>query len=92
MCDVLQAVCVMWYRHVALMCDVLQACTGGGCQVSNASVATTAESSPEGIAVPVVTSPSPSQLLVTWTPPQFPNGNVSISVCVCVCMYECMCA
>ena len=67
--------------------------------VSNASAATTAESSPEGIAAPVVTSPSSSQLLVTWTPPQFPNGSlplcvcvcVSVSVCVCVCVYRYVC-
>ncbi|XP_025090014.1 usherin-like [Pomacea canaliculata] len=52
------------------------ACTGGGCTVSNATSATTAESAPDGVAAPVVTSPSPSQLLVTWQEPEFPNGRI----------------
>ncbi|XP_076463865.1 usherin-like [Babylonia areolata] len=53
------------------------ACTGGGCTVSNSSVATTAESSPEGIADPVVNATSSSQLVVTWTAPQLPNGVIT---------------
>ena len=53
---------------------VFQACTGGGCTVSEASEATTLESAPEGIPDPVVTSPSPEQLLVQWGPPSLPNG------------------
>lgn len=64
-----------FYQHLKYHCLLLvQACTGGGCTVSNATSATTAESAPDGVAAPVVTSPSPSQLLVTWQEPEFPNG------------------
>ncbi|KAK7487113.1 hypothetical protein BaRGS_00021608, partial [Batillaria attramentaria] len=52
------------------------ACTGGGCAISNASRATTEESSPEGVPAPVVTSPNSSRLTVIWDEPEFPNGQI----------------
>lgn len=54
---------------------LLQACTGGGCTLGNATSATTEESAPDGVSAPVVTSPSPSELYITWDPPQYPNGE-----------------
>ncbi|KAK7504941.1 hypothetical protein BaRGS_00003969 [Batillaria attramentaria] len=52
------------------------ACTGGGCAISNASRATTEESSPEGVPAPIVTSPNSSRLTVIWDEPEFPNGQI----------------
>ena len=46
----------------------------GGCTESEPSVITTEESAPGLVAPPVVTSPSPSQLQVTWEVPGLPNG------------------
>ena len=58
-----------------VICKILfQACTGGGCTTSEASNVTTTESAPAGIQGPVITSPSPSQLHVTWKEPLQPNG------------------
>ncbi|XP_048258912.1 usherin-like [Haliotis rufescens] len=54
----------------------LAACTGGGCRRSDPSSVTTEESAPDGVPAPVVTSPSPSELFVTWTVPQQPNGAI----------------
>ena len=53
---------------------VFQACTGGGCTVSEAGTATTVESAPGGVGDPIATSPTPSELLVTWSVPKYPNG------------------
>ncbi|ELU01149.1 hypothetical protein CAPTEDRAFT_219707 [Capitella teleta] len=52
------------------------ACTGGGCRSSVSSNATTEESAPEGVLEPIVVSPSPSELNVTWLEPMFPNGII----------------
>ena len=56
-----------------------QACTDGGCHLSEPSAAATDESAPEDIPDPLVVSPSPSQLLVTWQPPGWPNGQFLFS-------------
>lgn len=53
------------------------ACTFGGCSVSKSSSAQTEESAPDGIIKPNVTSPSPSELNVTWSPPKLTNGVIT---------------
>ncbi|XP_064622303.1 usherin-like [Lineus longissimus] len=55
----------------------LSACTGGGCTTSSPSNATTEEDSPEGVPAPVVVSPSPYELIITWGIPQYPNGEIT---------------
>ncbi|CAH1791583.1 unnamed protein product, partial [Owenia fusiformis] len=52
------------------------ACTGGGCTKSEPSLATTEESAPEDVFDPTWTSPSPSELYITWQIPGLPNGNI----------------
>jgi len=53
---------------------LLQACTSGGCTVSNATSAMTSQGIPQGVPDPVITSPSPSQLVISWGIPSSPNG------------------
>ncbi|KAM5300669.1 usherin [Glossophaga mutica] len=55
----------------------LGACTGGGCALSGASEAQTAESAPEGVAAPSAHSYSPRSFNVSWTEPQYPNGVIT---------------
>ncbi|XP_016124971.1 usherin [Sinocyclocheilus grahami] len=55
----------------------IAACTGGGCTLSNPSVAHTEESSPEEVPAPNILSLSPYSLNVSWTPPRKPNGVIS---------------
>ncbi|XP_041351149.1 usherin-like [Gigantopelta aegis] len=54
----------------------LAACTGGGCMTSDPSNVTTDEGAPEGVPDPIITSPSPSELMVVWGEPTAPNGMV----------------
>ncbi|XP_060070524.1 usherin-like [Ylistrum balloti] len=54
----------------------LSACTMGGCTLSKASEVLTEESAPEGVPDPVITSPSPQEILVTWGVPSLPNGHI----------------
>uniref|UniRef100_A0A2C9JJ39 Usherin n=1 Tax=Biomphalaria glabrata TaxID=6526 RepID=A0A2C9JJ39_BIOGL len=54
----------------------LGACTGGGCTVGQPASATTKESAPDGVPLPVVVALSTSELLVTWDPPKYPNGAI----------------
>ncbi|CAD5123124.1 DgyrCDS11497 [Dimorphilus gyrociliatus] len=53
------------------------ACTFGGCSISQSSSAKTEESAPDGIVNPNVTSPSSSELNVTWSPPSLTNGVIT---------------
>uniref|UniRef100_A0A8C1J3X3 Usherin n=1 Tax=Cyprinus carpio TaxID=7962 RepID=A0A8C1J3X3_CYPCA len=55
----------------------IAACTGGGCTLSDPSVAHTEESSPEEVPAPNILSLSPYSLNVSWTPPRKPNGVIS---------------
>ncbi|RXN20724.1 usherin [Labeo rohita] len=55
----------------------IAACTGGGCTLSDPSVAHTEESSPEEVPAPNILSLSPHSLNVSWTPPRKPNGVIS---------------
>ncbi|XP_054432559.1 LOW QUALITY PROTEIN: usherin [Pteronotus mesoamericanus] len=55
----------------------LGACTAGGCAVSGASEAQTAEGVPEGVAAPSAHSHSPYSFNVSWTEPQHPNGVIT---------------
>lgn len=55
---------------------VVQACTSGGCSLSPSVLAQTSEAQPVGLAPPMVRSLSESSILVTWTPPSTPNGNI----------------
>ncbi|XP_045715406.1 usherin [Phyllostomus hastatus] len=55
----------------------LGACTGGGCALSGASEAWTAESAPEGVAAPSAHSYSPRSYNVSWTEPRHPNGVIT---------------
>ncbi|XP_052001042.1 usherin [Xyrauchen texanus] len=55
----------------------IAACTGGGCTLSDPSVAHTEESSPEEVPAPSILSLSPHSLNVSWTPPLKPNGVIS---------------
>ncbi|XP_022099403.1 usherin-like isoform X2 [Acanthaster planci] len=55
----------------------LSACTGGGCTNSAPATARTEESIPEGVPAPSVTVISPYELLVSWTPPENPNGIIT---------------
>ncbi|KAK2854220.1 hypothetical protein Q5P01_006881 [Channa striata] len=52
------------------------ACTGGGCTLSPSSRAQTEESTPENVPAPLVTTLSPHELNVSWTPPDTPNGII----------------
>ena len=55
---------------------VVQACTSGGCSLSPIASARTSEAPPTGLAPPTVRSLSASSILVTWTTPTIPNGNI----------------
>ncbi|XP_056624652.1 usherin [Triplophysa dalaica] len=55
----------------------IAACTGGGCTLSDPSVARTEESSPEEVPVPSILPLSPHSFNVSWTPPRKPNGVIS---------------
>ncbi|XP_065144388.2 usherin [Paramisgurnus dabryanus] len=55
----------------------IAACTGGGCTLSDPSIARTEESSPEEVPAPNILSLSPHSLNVSWTPPRKPNGVIS---------------
>ncbi|XP_021347323.1 usherin-like [Mizuhopecten yessoensis] len=54
----------------------LSACTMGGCTLSTVSEVLTEESAPEGVPDPVITSPSPTEIIVTWDVPSLPNGHI----------------
>ncbi|XP_076156222.1 usherin [Alosa pseudoharengus] len=55
----------------------IAACSGGGCTLSAPVVASTEESSPEGVAAPSVEPLSHDTFNVSWTPPRHPNGAIS---------------
>lgn len=61
--------CIMYIVYV------YQACTAGGCRLSESSLATTEESAPDGIPDPEIVSSSPNLLNVSWGFPDFPNGE-----------------
>ncbi|XP_074481361.1 usherin [Sebastes fasciatus] len=54
----------------------LRACNRAGCTDSTQVVAVTVQGVPEGVQPPVVTALSPSSLLVSWSEPTRPNGNI----------------
>ncbi|KAM4770863.1 usherin [Rhinophrynus dorsalis] len=51
-------------------------CTGGGCTTSNISMATTEESSPDGVQSPKIQSYSPDSFNISWSKPVHPNGII----------------
>lgn len=53
----------------------ISACTAGGCLTSEVSPVLTERDYPDGQMPPNITAISPTQLLVTWEPPLFPNGE-----------------
>ncbi|XP_003419924.2 usherin [Loxodonta africana] len=55
----------------------LEACTGGGCTVSDVSEAYTDESTPEGVPAPRARSYSPDSFNISWTEPEYPNGVIT---------------
>ncbi|XP_006890633.1 PREDICTED: usherin [Elephantulus edwardii] len=55
----------------------LEACTGGGCTLSQASQALTDENIPEGVPSPTVHSYSPDSFNISWTEPEYPNGVIT---------------
>ncbi|XP_004700202.1 usherin [Echinops telfairi] len=55
----------------------LEACTGGGCTVSEASEVLTEESIPQGVPPPRVHSHSPDSFNISWTEPEYPNGIIT---------------
>ncbi|XP_039386307.1 usherin [Mauremys reevesii] len=55
----------------------LAACTGGGCTISEASVAITDESTPEGVPAPKAQSYSSDSFNISWTKPEYPNGIIT---------------
>ena len=55
---------------------VVQACTSGGCSLSPSMLARTDEAPPTGLAEPTVQALSASSILVSWSPPQTPNGII----------------
>ncbi|XP_074120778.1 usherin [Sminthopsis crassicaudata] len=52
----------------------LAACTGGGCKISEISMALTDETVPEGVAAPKAQSYSSDSFNISWTKPEYPNG------------------
>ena len=57
------------------LCDMfMQACTGGGCRISEPTGARLFESSPTGI-IPPVFSTTPFTIRVSWQPPLHSNGR-----------------
>ncbi|NXH03082.1 USH2A protein, partial [Loxia leucoptera] len=55
----------------------LAACTGGGCSVSEASMAITDESTPEGVPAPKAQSYASDSFNISWTKPEYPNGIIT---------------
>ena len=55
------------------------ACTKGGCLVSPGVPVITKEALPEGQQPPTITALSSSELLVSWNPPEKPNGENLLS-------------
>ena len=55
----------------------LNACTNGGCTVSEASSVITFEAPPDGIQPLNIMSPDPSRIDVYWEPPSQPNGALT---------------
>ncbi|NXW74760.1 USH2A protein, partial [Hirundo rustica] len=55
----------------------LAACTGGGCSISEASVAVTDESTPEGVPAPNAQSYASDSFNISWTKPEYPNGIIT---------------
>ena len=55
---------------------VIQACTSGGCSLSPSTLARTNEAPPTGLATPTVQALSATSILVSWTPPDTPNGII----------------
>lgn len=62
-------------RVKCVFCISPQACTGGGCTVSEASEALTDEQAPEGVPTPKAHSYSPHSFHISWTEPEYPNGK-----------------
>ncbi|NXS86302.1 USH2A protein, partial [Erpornis zantholeuca] len=55
----------------------LAACTGGGCSISEASMAITDESTPEGVPAPKAQSYASDSFNISWTKPEYPNGIIT---------------
>ena len=53
---------------------ILQACTSGGCTNSSASTAITLEAPPTGFNDPIISNVGAVSLVISWTPPTYPNG------------------
>ena len=58
----------------------VEACTNGGCTVSEAASSITLQSVPEGLEPPAVTLISPTELRLDWLPPQQPNGIIILYI------------
>ncbi|XP_078675414.1 usherin-like isoform X2 [Branchiostoma floridae x Branchiostoma belcheri] len=54
----------------------LEACTSGGCGVSDPVVFTTFQAAPEGQGAPTITALSPTELYIDWDYPLQPNGII----------------
>jgi len=53
----------------------VRACTVGGCADNTGIEFVTGSTPPEGQRPPEITPISSSQLMISWLPPLFPNGN-----------------
>lgn len=54
----------------------VQACTSGGCLLSQPVPILTAQAAPEEQLPPVIESTSSTELFVGWSPPKKPNGRI----------------
>eukprot|EP00058_Branchiostoma_floridae_P024730 XP_002610220.1 hypothetical protein BRAFLDRAFT_76999 [Branchiostoma floridae] len=54
----------------------LEACTSGGCGISDPVVFTTFQAAPQGQAPPIITALSPTVLYIDWDYPDQPNGII----------------
>ena len=54
----------------------VQACTNGGCSLSPSMLARTDEAPPTDLGVPTLQALSPMSILVSWLPPDMPNGII----------------
>lgn len=54
----------------------LTICTNGGCTESPVAMATTLEDTPVGVAAPIATTLSFSEIRVNWSTPEMPNGVI----------------
>ena len=57
---------------------IIEACTSGGCSRSPSASDRTGEATPTGQAPPTVTPLSESSILVSWMPPDMPNGEITV--------------